>query len=84
MSWEGGEFVDQDGENWPLDFAAKMLSMPEKDLRDLVRIAGLEPAGVIRMAGFRRQGRAPRAYPAEKLILLAQGVADLRETLTMT
>ena len=46
-----------------LDFAAKMLEIPLKDLTDLVRIVKLEPAGVIRMASYhRRQGRQPRAF----------------------
>jgi hypothetical protein len=88
--WKGAELVDNDGENWPLDFAAKLLQMPEKDMRDLVRIVNnlypgaLEPTGTIKMASFRRQGRHPRAYPGSKLLMLVEGLADLSEELAST
>lgn len=81
LGWGSEPVVEPDGENWSLEFAAKMLDMPEKDLRDLVRILGLPSAGVIRMAEFRRQGRHPRAYPADKLALIAETVRDLSEDL---
>lgn len=86
--WKGAELVDNDGENWPLDFAAKLLQMPEKDLRDLVRIVNnlhpgaLEPTGTIRMASFRRQGRHPRAYPGSKLVRLVASLTDLCDSLS--
>lgn len=86
--WRGADLVDNDGENWPLEFAARMMNMPEKDLRDLIRIVNtmhpgaLEPTGTIRMASFRRQGRHPRAYPGSKLIRLAEGLAELCESLS--
>jgi hypothetical protein len=90
LGWKGIELVDNDGENWPLDFAAGLLQMPEKDLRDLVRIVNnlhpgaLEPAGTIKMAAFRRQGRHPRAYPGSKLLMLVEGLADVCEDLAST
>jgi hypothetical protein len=82
--WASLPFVDIDGKNWPLDFAAKMLDIPLKDLQDLVRISGLPPAGVIRMSDFSRKGRQPRAYPADKLILLTEEIRELRDRLTAT
>ena len=86
--WQGIELVGNDGENWPLDFAAKLLQLPERDLRDLIRIVNnlrpgtVEPSGTIRMAAFRRQGRNPRAYPGSRLLMLVEGVADLCEELS--
>lgn len=80
--WKGEKFVPNDGTNWPLDVAASVLGIPEKDLRDLVRITGLQPVGVIRMASFRRQGRQPRAYDASKLCLIIDAVRDLREVIS--
>ena len=77
--WKGEDFVDIDGQNWPLDVAAKWLDFPESDLRDLVRILELESAGVIRMSSFSRQGRQPRAYPADKLVMIVEAIRDLRE-----
>lgn len=79
--WASIPFVEIDGEHWPLDFAAKLLDIPLEDLRDLVRITGLKPSGVIRMADFRRQGRQPRAYPAGKLILITEKIAELKDSL---
>lgn len=79
--WRSLSFVDIDGQNWPLEFAAKMLDIPLEDLRDLVRIVHLEPAGVIRMAGFRRQGRQPRAYEARKLIEITEVIRELSDHL---
>lgn len=77
--WAGIGKVDPDGQNWTLDFAARMLDLPERDLRDLVRITGLEPAGVLNMRTYRTQGRAPRAYPASRLIMITEILAELRE-----
>lgn len=72
QGWESLPFVPCDGRNWPLAFAAEFLDIPEKDLRKQIRDRGIEPAGVIRMAGFRRSGRQPRAYPAAELITIAE------------
>lgn len=72
QGWESLPFVPCDGQNWPLAFAAEFLDIPEKDLRKQIRDRGIEPAGVIRMAGFRRSGRQPRAYPAAELINIAE------------
>lgn len=80
--WAGISFVDIDGQNWPLEFASRMLDIPLQDLRDLVRIVHLEPAGVIRVAAYRRQGRQPRAYPAEKLIKITEVIRKLSEEIT--
>jgi hypothetical protein len=79
--WKGKMPVALDGNNWPLDFAAKMLGCSEKDLRDLVRITGLEPIGTMKMASYRRSGRHPRAYDGSKLVLMWQAVNDLAENL---
>jgi hypothetical protein len=53
-----------------------MLDVREDDLRALVRIARLEPSGVIPMAEFRRQGRHPRAYNASTLIKLVNAIRE--------
>ena len=79
--WKGKMPVPVDGNSWPLDFAAKMLGCSEKDLRDLVRITGLEPVGTMKMASYRRSGRNPRAYDGSKLVLMWQAVSDLAENL---
>ena len=79
--WAGIPFVEIDGVNWPLDFAAKMLDIPAKDLTDLVRIVGLQPAGTIKMASYRRQGRQPRAFEAAKLIRITEMIRKLSEEL---
>ena len=79
--WKSLSFVDIDGQAWPIPFAAEMLGMPEEDLRDLVRILGVQPSGVIRMSDFRRQGRQPRAYPAKTLIRISEAVRSLTEDL---
>lgn len=70
--WEGLPLVACDGQNWPVAFAARFLDIPEKDLRKQIASRGIEPAGVIRMADFRRSGRNPRAYPAAELINIAE------------
>lgn len=72
QGWQGLPFVPCDGQNWPLAFAAEFLDIPERDLRKQIASRGVEPAGVIRMAGFRRSGRQPRAYPAAELITIAE------------
>lgn len=74
--WEGLPEVPVDGTSWPLSFAAKMLDIDEKDLRTLVRIAGMKPVGTIKTADFRRQGRNPRAYSASTLVALVQTVRE--------
>jgi hypothetical protein len=79
--WTGKMPVALDGNNWPLDFAAKMIGCSEKDLRDLVRMTGLKPAGTLRMSEFRRSGRNPRAYDASTLVRLWQGIQDLADNL---
>lgn len=79
--WAGIPFVEIDGVNWPLDFAAKMLDIPVRDLADLVRIVNLQPAGTIKMASYRRQGRQPRAFGAAKLIRITEVIAKLSEEL---
>jgi hypothetical protein len=79
--WSGVPEVQIDGRNWPLGFAAKTLGCSERDLRDLIRIVGLEPSGTMKVAEFRRSGRNPRVYDATKLIKLYQAVIDLTEEL---
>jgi hypothetical protein len=75
--WNGMKKVPVDGKNWPLEFAAKTLGVSERDLRDLVRIVGLEPSGTMPMAEFRRSGRNPRVYDAAKLVKLHHAVGEL-------
>lgn len=82
--WHGQPFVALDGQNWPLKTAAGLLDLPEQDLRDLVRVVEnlrgeALSAGVIRISGFARQGRQPKAYPARVLIALTEGIRDLAE-----
>lgn len=79
--WTGLPPVRLDGDNWTIQFAAKMLDMTEQDVRDIIRITGLEPSGTMRMASYARQGRQPRAYPAEKLVKIAEALRTLREQL---
>lgn len=82
--WKGKAPVNLDGNNWPLDFAAKILGASEKDLRDLVRILGIDPVGTMKMSSYRRSGRNPRAYDASLLVRVWQGIQDLREDLKNT
>jgi hypothetical protein len=80
--WAGIPFTELDGQSWPLGFAATLLGIPERDLRELVRITGLQPSGVIRTAPYSRQGRQPRAYPASQLIMICDALTALRESFT--
>ena len=73
--WEGLPFVSLDGQNWPVSFAAKLLDIPERELLRRIKREGIEPAGVIRMSGFRRSGRQPRAYPASELMRIAEDIS---------
>jgi hypothetical protein len=75
--WGHTPEVPIDGVNWPLPFAAKTLEISERDLRDLIRVVGLEPAGTMKMASYRRSGRNPRVYEASKLIKLVSGARRL-------
>lgn len=77
--WEGLPFTELDGKDWPVSFAAGILELDEQDLRDLIRIAGLQASGVLRISDFRRSGRQPKAYPATGLIRLAEVARSLRE-----
>ena len=77
--WKGLPFTELDGKDWPVSFAAGLLELAEQDLRDLIRISGLQASGVLRMADFRRSGRQPKAYPATGLIRLAEVARSLRE-----
>ena len=77
--WKGLPFAELDGQDWPVSFAAGLLGIGEQDLRDLIRIAGLQPSGVIRISDFRRSGRQPKAYPATGLIRLCEVARSLRE-----
>jgi hypothetical protein len=77
--WEGLPRVELDGDNWPLDVAATILDMTERDLRDLVRLSGLKPVGTMTMAQFRRSGRTPRVYDGSRLALLCDEMRQIRE-----
>jgi len=72
VGWESLPPVEPDGQNWPLPFAAKILDVSERRLRQEVKDRGIEPSGVLRMDDFRRSGRHPRAYPASQLITIAE------------
>lgn len=82
--WSGIGFAELDGQSWTLPFAAKLLDIPERDLRDMVRITELSPCGVLNLRSYRSQGRAPRAYPAQGLIDICEALADLREKLEIS
>jgi hypothetical protein len=73
--WNGLPEIDlSEGDHWPLDFAARTLGIPLRDLKDLVRITKLEPSGTGKVATFRRSGRQPRVYPAAALIKLHEAI----------
>lgn len=74
MSWAHLRELPLDGMHWPIPFAAGLLGIDEKDLRKMVKLAGLEPSGTANMAGYRRSGRQPRVYAAEDLIALHEQV----------
>lgn len=85
--WHGAPFVPHDGQHWSLGFAAQMLDIPEEDLRKILQVlnnagAQVEPSGTIRMNTFSRQGRQPRAYPANKLIAMCEGFRKLADELS--
>lgn len=77
--WKGKLPVPVDGNTWPLDFAAKMLGVSEKDLRDLVRILRIEPEGTMKMASYRRSGRHPRVYKASVLMEVWETISSLAD-----
>lgn len=79
MSWTSLPFVEMNGQDWPISFAAQLLDVPEKDLRRGVKKQGIEPSGIIRVDGFRRSGRHPMAYPSAKLISIAEEIKDRQE-----
>jgi hypothetical protein len=76
--WEGLPFVPLDGQNWSLEFAAKILGCSKEFLADRVRHLNIPPAGVIRMSEFSRKGRQPRAYPAVTLIAICEEEDKIR------
>lgn len=84
FGWKGKPPVPVDGDNWPLDFAAATLGISEKDLRDMVRIVDLPPAGTMKMASYRRSGRNPRVYNASKLVKIYSAVQELAQSLKDT
>lgn len=73
--------MDIDGMSWPVEFAADALGWTAKDLRDLIRVLHVAPVGTIRWAQFSRQGRQPRAYDAQQLILIDKRIRELAEEL---
>lgn len=76
--WVGLPPVELTGDCWPLDFAARHMGVSERDLRDVVRVTGLPPAGVMKTASYRRSGRNPRVYEAARLLELWDAVGDLK------
>lgn len=79
--WAGLPAMELDGSDWPLSTAAALLGLPERDLRDLVRIAGLPPSGTAKMATFARSGRHPRVYPGAGLITICEAIFAVRQQL---
>jgi hypothetical protein len=79
--WKGLPEVPLNGEHWPVEFAADALGIAPKDLRDLIRIAGVQPSGTAKIASFSRSGRHPRAYPADVLIKLYEAIYNIRSEL---
>jgi hypothetical protein len=79
--WCSIPVVELDGQNWPLEFASRMLHVPLDDLQQQVKVAKLKPSGVINMRSYKSQGRVPRVYPAEKLIRICETIEALRESL---
>jgi hypothetical protein len=79
--WRGLPEQPLDGDHWPLDFAARTLGIPLEDLKDLIRITRVPPSGTAKLAGYRRQGRQPRVYPATALIRLLEVIGGLRDEL---
>lgn len=74
MPWSSLPILPPDGRNWPLSVAAQILDVSEQDLRRQINKEKLEPAGVIKLASFRRSGRHPMAYPAEALMAIADAL----------
>jgi hypothetical protein len=79
--WTGKLPVPLDGNSWPVEFAAKTIGCSVKDLRDAIRILGVEPVGTLKFSSYRRSGRNPRAYDASKLVEMWDGLQELRERL---
>lgn len=77
--WQGLPEVPLDGSTWPLDVAATILGLTEKDMRDLVRLTGLEPAGTMHLSQFRRSGRTPRVYDGSQLVFIHDELRKIRE-----
>lgn len=75
--WKGEMPVPLDGNSWPVEFAAKMIGCSERDLRDMIRVFGIEPAGALKMSSYRRSGRHPRAYNASLLVEMWDDVQAL-------
>jgi hypothetical protein len=70
-----------DGANWTLPFAAKYLDIPESLLREVIKYTQLPPSGTLNLREYRSQGRAARAYPAGKLITIAEGLEKVKDNL---
>jgi hypothetical protein len=86
VSWtdegrKGYPLTSLDEGAWTLPLAAMILDIPERDLKDLVRITGLKPCGSARVSPYRRSGRHPRVYSAKALIALYEAQGALREVL---
>jgi hypothetical protein len=79
--WAGLAEQPLDGDNWTVEVAAKWLGLPARDIRDLIRVTGLEPTGTAKMAAYRRSGRQPRVYDAKALIQMYETVYELRQVL---
>jgi hypothetical protein len=78
--WKGIPPAEFDGKSWTIPFASKLLGISSDTLRAIIREIGLEPAGTLNLREYRSQGRAARAYPARRLIAIAEAVDGLRDS----
>jgi hypothetical protein len=78
--WKGIPPAEFDGKSWTIPFASKLLGVSSDALRVIVREIGLEPSGTLNLREYRSQGRAARAYPARRLIAIAEAVDSLRDS----
>ena len=79
--WAGIPKAELNGRSWTLDFASRHLEIPEDLLRATIKYLEIEPAGTLNLRPYRSQGRTPRAYPAGKLIAIAEALATLKDDL---
>lgn len=77
--WKGIPPAEFDGKSWTIPFASKLLGISPDTLRAIIREIGLEPSGTLNLREYKSQGRAARAYPAGRLIAIAEAVETLKD-----